>query len=242
MPSLDSPMSLEKTPQQTESWRLSRALQKGLGTISPSVWVLAGHCWGADSCGGTPREMFCFQGGRLQCTGHSGACVAGQQWMRGLRTVELRVCGSKQISVKGNNFSQSYAYIKPVVDLFAGYLNIAMRTSLRFALCHSWSPLTEHTGPATPCFQDKCALAVPSFLLGCRRGWLWWRWLPHTCAFFIAKGMGVKESAPGAGFPCNLLVTFTNNALLWCCFLQIILITTEQWSMSSGFLHWILMW
>lgn len=34
--------------------------------------------------------------------------------------MELRVCVSKQISVKGRDFSQSYAYIMPVADLFAG--------------------------------------------------------------------------------------------------------------------------
>lgn len=52
----------------------------------------------------------------------------------------------------------------------------------------------------------------------------------NMCIFHMGmgKGMGAKESALGAGFPCNLLLTFTNNALLWCCFLQIILITTEQ--------------
>lgn len=48
-----------------------------------------------------------------------------------------------------------------------GYSNIAMRRSLRFGLCHSWSPPTEHTVPATPCFQGECALALPSSLLGC---------------------------------------------------------------------------
>lgn len=160
MPSLDNPRSLEKAPQQAESSGPSGALQKRLGTISPPVWVLAGHC-----CGGTPRAMFSFQGGKLQCTGHSGACVAGQQWRRGLRTVELRDQSKFQLKEIISHKAMSILCLLQICLLgTVGYSNIAVRRSLRFAFCHSWSPLTEHTGPATLCFQDKCALAVPSSL------------------------------------------------------------------------------
>lgn len=38
--------------------------------------------------------------------------------------MELRVCGFKQISVKGNDFSEIYSYIRPVADLLAGYCGV----------------------------------------------------------------------------------------------------------------------
>lgn len=118
MPSLDSPTSLEKAPQKAV-FRTLWDSSKGAGHyFSSSVRASRAllWCW---QLWWYSQGMFSYQGGKLQFTGHSG--VPGKQWRRGLRIAELRVCGSKQISVKGNNFSQSYTYIMPVVNLFAGY-------------------------------------------------------------------------------------------------------------------------
>lgn len=53
--------------------------------------------------------------------------------------------------------------------------------------------------------------------------------LLHTSyALLIVKGKGVKKPGLSVGCCSNLLLTFRNNDLLLCCFLQIILITSQQ--------------
>lgn len=50
----------------------------------------------------------------------------------------------------------------------------------------------------------------------------------HIIYFPHCEGKGVKKPGLSVGCCSNLLLTFRNNDLLLCCFLQIILITSQQ--------------